>query len=98
MSKSFTNWVKKNVITRYLMKEGCPEKAKCFEVLQKYLDEEATEEEVRMFHQQIDSCWQCFKEYELDRVLKEMIKQSAEKKEVPSDLAQSIKSKIDNVA
>ena len=94
---NFTSWIKKNLITRYMMKDGCPDKQKCFEILETYLDGEATPEEEAHFHQQIDGCWQCYQEYELDKVLKRMVSENGyEKKEVPVDLAEAIKAKIEN--
>jgi len=80
-----------------MMKNGCPDKRKCFEVLETYLDGEATPEEVANFQKQIDSCWCCYQEYELDKVLKNMVKEKGYGgKEVPQDLANAILSKLDS--
>lgn len=80
-----------------MMKNGCPDKEKCFEVLETYLDGEATPEETKAFQKQIDGCWQCYQEYELDKVLKVLIREKGyEHKEVPINLADSIKSKINH--
>lgn len=94
---NFTNWVKKHVITRYMMPKGCPEREKCFEVLQLILDGEGTEEDRKHFEQQMDSCWTCFQEYNVDIAVKDLLKQKIEKKEVPASLVDSIRSKINNL-
>ena len=94
---NFSSWIKKNVITRYMMKDGCPDKQKCFEILETYLDGEATPEETEHFHKQIDGCWHCYQEYELDKVLKDMVSRKGyENKQAPVDLINSIKSRIEN--
>ena len=97
MSKSIISWVKKNIITRFLAKDQCPHKERCFEVLQIYLDGEATREETERFHRQMDSCWQCYKEFELDKYLKKMVKERSHSKEVPEGLVESIHLKLDKL-
>ena len=62
-----------------------------------YDDTGLTPEEEEHFHKQIDGCWQCYQEYELDKVLKRMVSEKGyEEKEVPVGLADAIKAKIEN--
>ena len=94
---NIASWFRKNVITRYVMTNGCPEKQKCFEILETYLDGEATEEETEHAMKMLDGCWHCYKEYELDKVLKTMVQENGyDNKEVPVDLIENIRTKIQN--
>ena len=93
MSNKSSKWIKKNVISRYLMTD-CPQQAKCFEILNLLLDNENTNEEEKYFYDHIDECWSCFKDYELEKAIRELVKTKLEKKSVPSGLIEDIKIQI----
>lgn len=97
MANSLSNWVKKNLISRYMMTD-CPEKKKCLKILHLVLDDEATPEEEEYFTSHIDSCWSCFKDYKLEKAIKDLIKTKIKKKEVPEDLVQGIRVKLNESA
>ena len=58
------------------------------------LDNEASPEDEAFLMTHIEQCACCLKEYELEQQLRTMIKAKMDKKEVPEDLAKSIRNKI----
>ena len=72
----------------------CPQQTKCFEVLNLLLDEEASDQQEKYFYSHIDECWSCFKDYELEKAIRELVKNKVEKKSVPSSLIEEIKLQI----
>ncbi len=49
-------------------------KASCMQMLQIILDEEATPEQKAYFNTHMDLCLPCFKTYEVDMTIKQMLK------------------------
>lgn len=66
----------------------------CFKNLYHVLDKEASKEQEAHFMKHIDECSYCFKLYEIDKSVKEVIKMKIEHKSVPPTLINSIKNKI----
>ena len=93
MSNKGSKWIKKNVISRYLMTD-CPQQVKCFEILNLLLDNENTKEEENYFYDHIVECWSCFKDYELEKAIRELLKTKLDKKSVPSRLIEDLKIQI----
>ena len=56
MAATLANWLKRNVLSRYLM-DGCSEERKCLEVLEVILDNESTPEEEKEYFDHIEKCW-----------------------------------------
>jgi len=69
-------------------------KATCMEMLQFILDGEATAEQREYFKTHMDHCMPCFKSYELDMAIKELLKNKCCGGEAPNDLIAQIKSQI----
>ncbi len=90
---SLSNWVKKNVFTKYVM-TNCPEKKKCLEILHLILDEEANHEQEAYFKIHMEECWSCFKDYELEKAIRNLVKIKLERISVPTTLIDEIKTKI----
>ena len=90
---SLSNWVKKNVLSKYLM-TNCPEKKKCLEILHLILDEEADNEQEAYFKIHMEECWSCFKNYELEKAIRNLVKIKLERISVPATLIDEIKTKI----
>ncbi|SFC68582.1 hypothetical protein SAMN05421780_10884 [Flexibacter flexilis DSM 6793] len=66
----------------------------CLEMLEKIVDCQATEEEQQAFLEHTKQCMPCYKEYKLEAAIKEMLMQKLEKKSLPCDLIDCVKSKI----
>ncbi len=75
------------------MKDDCADKRDCLEMLQLILDGEATPEQKANFKLHIDDCLPCFQHYHFDQAIKELLKLKCTS-QAPSDLIESIKSKI----
>ncbi len=78
--------------------EGACEKQKCLEMLQVVLDGQADEKLKAEFDEHLKNCMPCFKSYNVDFAIKELLKQKCCGQHVPQDLKEAIKSKIDNLA
>lgn len=72
----------------------CKDHAKCMEILQLMLDGEASESEKEYYQTHVEKCMPCYKEYNLESAIRKILKTNLEKKEVPADLINCIKSKI----
>ena len=72
-------------------------KPTCMEMLQSILDGEATAEQRSYFKQHMDHCMPCYKEYNLDMAIKELL-QAKCGGICPEDLVAQIKSKINSSA
>lgn len=74
--------------------ENCPECIRFLEVLQIVLDGEASEEDCNFVEARIAKCNYCLDCYETDKALRDAIKGQLNRREVPQDLVDCIKSKI----
>ncbi len=72
-------------------------KPTCMEMLQSILDGEATPDQKNYFKQHMDHCMPCYKEYNLDMAIKELL-QTKCGGTCPEDLVAQIKSKINSSA
>lgn len=70
----------------------------CMEMLQIILDGEATEEQYSYFKSHMDSCLPCFKSYEVDMAIKELLKTKCCGGDAPADLVNKIKSHIEQTS
>lgn len=61
------------------------------EMLQVILDGEASEEQKTYFKQHMDMCLPCFKGYELDMAIKQLVKSKCCGGDAPSDLVEQIR-------
>ena len=66
----------------------------CTELLQLIVDGEATPEQETYFKEHIDECVFCFDNYQVERGMKQAIKEKIAKMNVPAGLQESILSKI----
>jgi mycothiol system anti-sigma-R factor len=66
-------------------------KSTCLEMLQVILDGEASDEQKKYFKEHMDMCLPCFKGYELDMAIKQLVKSKCCGGDAPSDLVEQIK-------
>ncbi len=71
-------------------------KPTCMEMLQTILDGEATNEQKDYFKQHMDMCMPCYKEYNVDMAIKELLKAKCCGGNCPEGLADQIKAKINS--
>ena len=75
-------------------KEGGCKNLSCIELLQLIVDEQATHEQEVYFKDHIGECVSCFNNYEVDKGVKQLIREKIDKLEVPIGLQDAILSKI----
>ena len=89
MSTNLFSWLKQSLFGQV----SCQ---RCLKLLELITDGEASPEEEQQFHKHINDCLPCYEAYNLEQSIKEMLQTKVEKKQVPSDLINSIKQKIRN--
>ena len=67
---------------------------KCIEMLNLVLDEEATEEERAFFMDHMEKCMPCYENYQVDMVIKKLIKENCCGQKVPQQMIDDIRSKV----
>lgn len=95
MASSLSNWIKRNIVSRYMM-NSCPEEQECLQVLEVILDQESSPEEEKIYFEHIQKCWHCFQNYNLEKSIRQLIRSKIEHRKVPEDLIKKIKSEIKN--
>jgi mycothiol system anti-sigma-R factor len=73
-------------------------KPTCKEMLQLILDGEVTPEQKEYFKQHMDHCMPCYKEYNVDSAIKELLQSKCCGGGCPEELVAQIKSKINSIA
>ncbi len=69
-------------------------RASCMEMLQLYLDGEVSNEQREYFLAHMDHCMPCFRTYQVDVAIKELLKSRCCGEGAPSDLVTQIKSQL----
>ena len=69
-------------------------KPTCMEMLQFILDGQATQEQRDYFKSHMDHCPPCFKSYELDMAIKELLRSKCCAGDAPGELVQKIRSQL----
>ena len=76
------------------MGSGCKDLGKCLEILDLILDQEGSAEQEEFLFNHIQECSCCLEHYNLEVEFRKVVKKSLKSEEVPSELIESIKSKI----
>ncbi len=76
----------------FIQRDGT--KPSCMQMLQIILDEEATPEQKVFFAGHMDKCMPCFKTYEVDMTIKEMLRIKCRGDQVSHDLVEQLKNQI----
>ncbi len=71
-------------------------KPTCMEMLQSILDGQATKEQKDYFKAHMDGCMPCYKSYNLDMAIKELLQSKCCGGDCPEDLVAQIKAKINS--
>lgn len=85
-----------NQVNPFILADG--KKPTCMEMLQLILDGEATPEQQAYFKVHMDKCAPCFKSYDLDNTIKELLKTRCCGDSVPAGLIEQIKNQISQSA
>lgn len=73
-------------------------KPTCMEMLQAMIDGDASPQQQEDFKEHMYGCMPCYQKYNLEVVIKELIKSKCCGKDAPADLIQKIKAKIEQNA
>lgn len=80
------------------MKQDCPNKRDCMEMLQLIIDGEATPEQKDHFMKNhLEGCMPCYQTYHLETKIKELLKEKCCNGKAPETLVDTIKSQINGV-
>jgi anti-sigma factor (TIGR02949 family) len=93
MSIFSTNWFR-NAFGTKQEETPCKQNGDCLKNLQLIMDGEASEEEQREFTKHIEECMPCYRHYNLEKTIKQVLKAKCTNVAVPAELIESIKSKI----
>jgi mycothiol system anti-sigma-R factor len=69
-------------------------KSNCMEMLQVILDGAATPDQKAYFKEHMDRCMPCFKGYELDMAIKQLVQSKCCGGDAPADLVEQIRTQI----
>ena len=72
----------------------CSEHDRCLELLQLVLDGEASDSEKNYYMHHIEECMPCYRNYNIETEIRNVLRSKLEKKPVPTDLLFSIRSKV----
>lgn len=72
-------------------------KPTCLEMLQLILDGQATVEQKEYFKNHMDHCMPCYKNYNVDMAIKELLQTKCCGGNCPEDLVSQIKTKINSI-
>ncbi len=73
-------------------------KTTCLEMLQTILDGDATDEQHEYFKSHMEACMPCFKSFQLDMEIKQLVKSKCCGNHVPSDLVERIKNQVNTIS
>ncbi|MBK5277380.1 MAG: mycothiol system anti-sigma-R factor [Bacteroidia bacterium] len=76
----------------FLKEDGT--KCTCMDMLQQMLDSEVTNEQRDYFKQHLDNCMPCYKTYDLEMTIKELLKSKCCGGDVPPDLIIELQAQI----
>ncbi len=79
-------------INPFVQEDG--KKLSCMQMLQIILDEQPSQAQQEYFKAHMDKCMPCFKTYNLDATIKELLKSRCCGGEAPQDLIEGIKQRI----
>lgn len=91
MQKGLLNFIQSVFSFKKKGKSCCKD---CIGLLEPVIDGEASDTEIQYLKNHIDQCAPCYQHYEIEKAVKEVVKYRIEKKEIPCDLIECIKSKL----
>ena len=72
----------------------CSDYDKCLRILNLILDNEATAKQEDFFYSHIENCMTCFAHFNVEKQIRQLIKEKIGNKTVPAALADQIRGKI----
>ncbi|MBD8490229.1 anti-sigma factor [Echinicola sp. CAU 1574] len=87
----------KNIESSGERKLKCGDVSKCFQLLESILDGEDKDASKDVLKEKLSKCQPCFEHFHLEQAIREVLKNKCTKQQVPSELAKSIRQKIEDV-
>lgn len=78
--------------------KDCQNRQECLKAIRLILDGEATHEQLHYFHDHLDYCRPCIENYNLEVTIRQLLCDRLERKAVSTDVINSIRSKITEIA
>lgn len=78
-------------------KLNCGEEHKCFQLIESILDGENVADSKEILDEKLAKCQPCFEYYQMEQVIKEVLKTKCTMQPVPHELAASIRQKIEEI-
>jgi anti-sigma factor (TIGR02949 family) len=75
----------------------CDDVSKCFQLLESILDGEVNSESKETLDDKLAKCQPCFEYYKLEQAIRDVLKTKCTRQPVPSELATSIRQKIEEI-
>ena len=73
----------------------CSEEEHCLELVRLMLDDESTDDDKAYVLKHIDGCYRCYDNFDVENAIREVIKQKSNNVEVPQDVVNEIREKIE---
>ncbi len=88
---TFLRWVQKTMMSK---KTRCPEEEHWLELVRLMLDGQTTEEETSFVIKHVNRCYRCYDNYDLEKAIREAVKNKCIKVEVSNALIEEIQRKV----
>jgi anti-sigma factor (TIGR02949 family) len=88
----FMRWVGRTMSSK---DNRCSEEEHCLELVRLMLDDESTPDEDEYILKHIDGCYRCYDNFDVENAIREVIKQKNSHVEVPQDVVNEIREKIE---
>jgi anti-sigma factor (TIGR02949 family) len=75
----------------------CDDVSKCFQLLESILDGQVNSDSQDTLDYKLAKCQPCFEYYHLEQAIREVLQTKCTKQPVPSELASSIRQKIEEI-
>lgn len=78
-------------------KMQCSDESKCFELLESILDGDLKDSGKEVLKEKLAKCQPCFEYYHLEQAIRDVLKTKCTKQSVPTELADRIRLKIQDI-
>ncbi|WP_192347001.1 anti-sigma factor [Algoriphagus sp. Y33] len=78
-------------------KRQCSDESKCFELLESILDGDLKDSGKEVLREKLAKCQPCFEHYHLEQAIRDVLKTKCTKHAVPTELADCIRQKIQDI-
>lgn len=88
---AFVRWVQKTMMSK---NTRCPKEEHCLEVVRLMLDDQASEADSVYVAKHIDGCYRCYDNYDLEKTIREAVRNKTNNVKVSDEVVNEIREKI----